>query len=159
MASSLTRVRARVLVPPAAHTCRMWLDACAAFEDAREMCSGAELLGEAAYLERMSAALWGRGDRSCCISAIHAMQIARLLVAQGERPVTPRAVLASELEGAVLDVGDALDSAGRLLSDQMVQQVDVLTEMLWSRGDDKHARAAIRLQRIAVTLIQSGVGV
>ncbi|MBN3817187.1 hypothetical protein G3N57_11465 [Paraburkholderia sp. Se-20369] len=117
------------------------------------------MLGKAAYLERMSAALWGRGDRSCCISAIQVMQIARLLVAQGKPPATPRAVLLSELEGAVLDVGDALDCAGRVLADPMVQHVDVLTEMLWSRGDDKHSRAAIRLQRIAETLVQSGVRV
>ncbi|TES68191.1 hypothetical protein E2P84_33410 [Burkholderia cepacia] len=117
------------------------------------------MLGKAAHLERMSAALWGHGDRSCCVSAIQAMHIARLLVAQDKPSATPRAVLASELQGAVLDVGDALDSTGCSHSDPMVPQVDVLTELLWSRGDDKHARAAVRLQRIAVTLIQSGVGV
>ncbi|WP_186204209.1 hypothetical protein [Burkholderia gladioli] len=155
----LTSARARVLVRPAAHTCRMWLDACAAFHDVREMCSDAELLGKVAYLERMSSALWEHGDSSCCLSAIQAMQIARLLVVQSKSLATPRAILASELEGAVLDVGDALDSAARSLSDPMVQQVDVLTELLWSRGDHKHARAAVRLQRIAITLIQSGVRV
>ncbi len=157
--ASLTSARARVLMRPAVQTCRMWLDACAAFDDARETCSDAELLCKAAYLERVSAVLWKHGARSCCLSAIQAMQIARLLVAQGKPAATPRAILASELEGAVLDVGDALDSAGRLLSDPMVRQVDVLTELLWSRGDNKHARAAVRLQRIAVTLIQSGVSV
>ncbi|WP_172902916.1 hypothetical protein [Burkholderia stabilis] len=158
MAISVTRA-ARVLVPPTARTCRMWLDACTTFDDAREMCGDVELLGKAAHLERMSVALWGHGDRSCRASAIQAMHIARLLVAQDKPPATPRAVLASELQGAVLDVGDALDRAGRSYSDPVVQQVDVLTELLWSRGDDKHARAAVRLQRIAVTLIQSGVSV
>ncbi|MDN7536336.1 hypothetical protein [Burkholderia cenocepacia] len=137
----------------------MWLDACTEFDDAREKCGDVELLGKAALLERMSVALWGHGDRSCCTSAIQAMHIARLIVAQDEPPAVPRAVLASELQGAVLDVGDALDRAGRSYSDPVVQQVDVLTELLWSRGDDKHARAAVRLQRIAVTLIQGGVSV
>ncbi|HGL6719974.1 hypothetical protein NTJ56_13870 [Burkholderia contaminans] len=137
----------------------MWLDACAAFEDAREMCSDAKLLGKVVCLERMSASLWGHGDLSCRIAAIHAMKIARLIVDQGEPRAMPRAVLASELEGAVLDLGDALDSAGRSHSDPMVQQVDVLTELLWSRDDDEDARAAVCLQRIAATLIQSGVSV
>lgn len=158
MAIGVTRA-ARVLVPPTARTRRMWIDACTAFNDAREMCGDAELLGKAAYLERMSAALWGHGDHSCYFSAIHAMQIARLLVAQDESPAKQRAALASELEGAVLDLGDALDSAGLSHSDLMVRQVDVLTQLLWSRGDDKHARAAVCLQRIAVTLTQSGVSV
>lgn len=158
MAIRMTRA-ARVLVPPTVRTCRMWLDACTTFDDACEMCGDVGLLGKAAQLEHMSAALWGHGDRSCCASAIQAMHIARLLVAQDKQPATPRAVLASELQGAVLDVGDALDRAGRSYSDPVVQQVDVLTELLWSRGDDKHARAAVRLQRIAVTLIQSGVDV
>ncbi|RQQ47876.1 hypothetical protein DF121_19025 [Burkholderia stagnalis] len=117
------------------------------------------MLGKVAYLERMSDALWGHGDRSCSVAAIHAIQIARLLVAQGKPAAMPRSVLASELEGVVLDVGGAVDGAGRVLSDPIVRQVDVLTEMLWSRGDDKHARAALHLQRIAVTLIQSGVSV
>ncbi|MDN7743984.1 hypothetical protein QZM78_07990 [Burkholderia multivorans] len=156
MAISVTKA-ARVLVPPTARTSRMWLDACTEYDDAREMCSDVELLGKASHLERMSAALWGHGDRSCCASAIQAMHIARLIVAQDKPPAVARAVLASELQGAVLDVGDALDRAGRSYCDPVVQQVDVLTELLWSRGDDKHARAAVRLQRIAVTLIQSGV--
>ncbi|WP_244142354.1 hypothetical protein [Burkholderia vietnamiensis] len=158
MAISVTRA-ARVLMPPTARTCRMWIDVCTAFDDAREMCGDVELLGKVAHLERMSAALWGHGDRSCCASAIRAMHIARLLVAQAKPPATPCAVLASELQGVVLDVGDALDRAGRSYSDPVVQQVDVLTELLWSRDDDKHARAAVRLQRIAVTLIQRGVSV
>lgn len=157
--ASLTSARARVLVRPATRTCRIWLDTCAAFDDVREKCGDAELLGKVAYLERMSSALWEHGNRSCCLSAIQAMQIARLLVAQSKPPATSRARLTSDLEGAVLDVGDSLDSAGRLLSDPMVQQVDVLTELLWSRGDHEHARAAVRLQRLAVTLIQSGVRV
>ncbi|WP_244131593.1 hypothetical protein [Burkholderia gladioli] len=137
----------------------MWLDACTEFDDAREMCSDVELLGKAAHLERMSAALWGHRDRLCCASAIQAMRIARLIVTQDKPPAVPGAVLASELQGAVLDVGDALDRAGRSYSDSVVQQVDVLTELLWSRGDDRHARAAILLQRIAVTLIQCGISV
>ncbi|RKT99023.1 hypothetical protein C7H84_33745 [Burkholderia sp. Nafp2/4-1b] len=115
--------------------------------------------GKARYLERVSVALWRHGDRSSSVAAIHALQIAALIVAQGEPPAVPRSEFASELEGAILDVGDALDSAGRALADPMVRQVDALTEMLWSRGDNKHARAAIHLQHIAVTLIQSGVSV
>lgn len=159
MASNLAKARERVSVQPTVHTCRMWIDACAAFEDVREMCSNADLLSKAAYLERMSAALWRRGDRSCCVAAIQAMQIARLLVTHGKPSAMSRTVLESELDGAALDVGDALGTAGRPLSDPMVQQVDALTEMLWSRGDDKHARAAVHMQRIAVTLIQNGVRV
>ncbi|WP_426281912.1 hypothetical protein ACN9MG_12165 [Burkholderia ambifaria] len=159
MAGSLTNPCEHVMMPRADDTSRMWLDMCAAFEDARQACSDAELLGKAVYLERMSAALWGRGDRSCCISAIQAMQIAQLIVDCDEQRATPRTVLASELQGAVLDLGDALDSTGCLHSDPMVQNVDLLTELLWSRGDDQHARAAVRLQRIAVTLIQNGVRV
>lgn len=150
---------ARMLMPPTVRTRRMWLDACAAFQDARDACNDAELLERVAYLERMSTALWRYGDRFRCLAAVQAMKIARLLVAQDKEASTPRTVLASELEGAVLDLGDALDSAGRSHSDPAVQKVDVLTELLWSCGDDTHARAAVRLQRIAVTLIQSGASV
>ncbi len=87
------------------------------------------------------------------------MQIAQLIIDRREQCAEPRAVLASELHGAVLDLGDALDTAGRSHSDPVVQKIDLLTELLWSRGDDNHARAAVRLQRIAVTLIQNGVRV
>ncbi|MBU9645308.1 hypothetical protein KTF36_25980 [Burkholderia gladioli] len=158
MEISLTSA-ARMLMPRTVRTRRMWLDACAAFEDAREACNDADLLGKVAYLERMSSALWRYGDRSCCLAAVQAMKIARLLVAQGKQSSMPRTVLASDLDGAVLDLGDVLDSAGRSYSDPAVQNVDVLTELLWSCGDDTHTRAAIRLQRIAVTLIQSGASV
>nr|WP_226377206.1 MULTISPECIES: hypothetical protein [unclassified Burkholderia] len=40
---------------------------------------------------------------------------------------------------------------------QSVQQIDAIIDVLWSRGDDQHARSAVRLQRIAVTLIENGL--
>ncbi|MCS6471152.1 hypothetical protein NYD60_15525 [Burkholderia thailandensis] len=96
-------------------------------------------------------------SRACHLAAIHATQIARLLIAPGDSLSVSRTVLASELQGAVLDVGDALDDAGRPLTDPMVRQFDAITEVLWSRDDNQHARAAVRLQHIAVTLIENGL--
>lgn len=150
---SVTQVEAR---RPAV-TCRAWLDACAAFEDARVTCGNHDLLRMAALLERVSTALWTSDSRACHLAAIHATQIARLLIAPGNLPSVSRTVLASELEGAVLDVGDALDDADRPLADPMVRQIDAITDVLWSRGDNQHARAAVRLQRIAITLIENRV--
>ncbi|WP_232444891.1 hypothetical protein [Burkholderia ubonensis] len=139
--------------------CRAWLNACSAVEEAREVCSKPAMLEMTAFLERVSTSLWSHGSNSCNLAAIHAQQISLLLLESPAPSGMSRAVLASELEGAALDLGDALDSAGRSHSDPVVKQVDIITELLWSRGDDKHARAAVRLQRIAVTLIQSGVNV
>ncbi|KGX96329.1 hypothetical protein Y023_5139 [Burkholderia pseudomallei A79D] len=66
-------------------------------------------------------------------------------------------MLASDLEGASLDLGDALDDASRPLADPTVQQIDAITGVLWSSGNDERARAAVRLQRIAVMLVESGL--
>ena len=139
--------------------CRAWLNACSAFEDARHACCKPNVLEMAAFLERSSTSLWSHESRSCNLAAIHAQEIALLLVATAVPSLIPRSVLMSELEGAVLDVGDALDDAGRAHSDEIVQQIDVITELLWSCGDDKHARAAVRLQGIAATIIRHGVRV
>ncbi|WP_259344036.1 hypothetical protein [Burkholderia pseudomallei] len=139
--------------------CRAWLDACSAFEDAREVCRQPDLLEMAAYLELVSTSLWAHGSQSCNLAAVHTQEIACLLIVPAVSAAMPRTVLTSELEGAVFDVGDALDNASRAHSDRMVQQIDAITEVLWSRGDDKHARAAIRLQGVAALMIQRGVSV
>ncbi|CAJ2790964.1 hypothetical protein [Burkholderia pseudomallei] len=142
---------------PSVYTRRTWLDACAAFEDARVACGDPNLLRMVAFLESVSTALWASDSCACHLAAIYSTQIARLLVAPGTLLPVARAVLASELEDAALDVGDALDDAGRPLTDPMVQRIDATTDVLRSRGDDQHARAAVRLQRIAVTLIENGL--
>ncbi|MCZ2897884.1 hypothetical protein MTR01_28085 [Burkholderia thailandensis] len=142
---------------PSIYTRRAWLDACVAFEDARVTCGNPDLLRMAAFLERVSTALWASDSRACHLAAIHSAQIARLLVAPDTLSPASRIVLASELEGAALDLGNALDDADRPLADSTVQQIDAITEVLWSRGNDEHARAAVRLQRIAVTLVEDGL--
>ncbi|MBF3696025.1 hypothetical protein ACGY13_26810 [Burkholderia pseudomallei] len=149
----MTQVEARRTVA----TCRAWLDACAAFEDARVACGDPNLLCMVAFLDSVSTALWASDSRACHLAAIHATQIARLLIAPCNLPSVSRTVLASELESAALDLGDALDDAGRPLTDPMVRQFDAITEVLWSRDDNQHARAAVRLQRIAITLIENRV--
>ncbi|PNX03213.1 MULTISPECIES: hypothetical protein [Burkholderia] len=155
MTVNLMKARERMSTQPSVYTRRTWLDACAAFEDARVACGNHDLLRMAALLERVSTALWTSDSRACHLAAIHSTQIARLLVAPGTLLPVARAVLASELEDVALDVGDALDDAGRPLTDPMVQRIDATTDVLRSRGDDQHARAAVRLQRIAVTLIEN----
>nr|WP_241739586.1 hypothetical protein [Burkholderia pseudomallei] len=142
---------------PSIYTRRAWLDACVAFEDARVTCGNPDLLRMAAFLERVSTALWASDSRACHLAAIHSAQIARLLVAPDTLSPASRIVLASELEGAALDLGNALDDADRPLADSTVQQIDAIPEVLWSRGNDEHARAAVRLQRIAVTLVEDGL--
>ncbi|AJY30050.1 hypothetical protein BTM_823 [Burkholderia thailandensis 34] len=157
MTVNLTKARERMSTQPSIYTRRAWLDACVAFEDARVTCGNPDLLRMAAFLERVSTALWASDSRACHLEAIHSTQIARLLVAPDTLSPASRIVLASELESAVLDLGDALDDAGRPLADPTVQQIDAITDVLWSRGNDQHARAAVRLQRIAVTLVESGL--
>ncbi|CAJ4205220.1 Uncharacterised protein [Burkholderia pseudomallei] len=142
---------------PSVNARRAWLDACAAFEDARVTCGNPDLLRMAAFLERVATALWASDSRACHLTAIHATQIARLLVAPGTLSPASRIVLASDLEGASLDLGDALDDASRPLADPTVQQIDAITGVLWSSGNDERARAAVRLQRIAVMLVESGL--
>lgn len=142
---------------PSVNARRAWLDACAAFEDARVTCGNPDLLRMAAFLERVATALWASDSRACHLAAIHATQIARLLVAPGTLSHASRIVLASDLEGASLDLGDALDDASRPLADPTVQQIDAITGVLWSSGNDERARAAVRLQRIAVMLVESGL--
>lgn len=138
---------------PSVNARRAWLDACAAFEDARVTCGNPDLLRMAAFLERVATALWASDSRACHLAAIHATQIARLLVAPGTLSPASRIVLASDLEGASLDLGDA----SRPLADPTVQQIDAITGVLWSSGNDERARAAVRLQRIAVMLVESGL--
>lgn len=157
MTVNLMKARERMSTQPSVYTRRTWLDACAAFEDARVACGDPNLLRMVAFLESVSTALWTSDSRACHLAAIHATQIARLLIAPGNLPSVSRTVLASELEGAVLDVGDALDDADRPLADPMVRQIDAITDVLWSRGDNQHARAAVQLQRIAITLIENRV--
>ncbi|ARK79510.1 hypothetical protein BOC40_03050 [Burkholderia pseudomallei] len=157
MTVNLTKARECMSTQPSIYTRRAWLDACVAFEDVRVTCGNPDLLRMAAFLERVSTALWASDSRACHLAAIHSAQIARLLVAPDTLSPASRIVLASELEGAALDLGNALDDADRPLADSTVQQIDAITEVLWSRGNDEHARAAVRLQRIAVTLVEDGL--
>ncbi|KGR93246.1 hypothetical protein [Burkholderia sp. ABCPW 111] len=157
MTVNLTKARECMSTQPSIYARRAWFDACVAFEDARVTCGNPDLLRMAAFLERVSTALWESDSRACHLAAIHATQIARLLVAPGTLSPASRIVLPSELESAALDLGDALDDAGRPLADPTVQQIDAITDVLWSRGNDQHARAAVRLQRIAVTLVEDGL--
>ncbi|CAJ4803234.1 hypothetical protein [Burkholderia pseudomallei] len=157
MTVNLTQARECMSTQPSVNARRAWLDACAAFEDARVTCGNPDLLRMAAFLERVATALWASDSRACHLAAIHATQIARLLVAPGTLSPASRIVLASDLEGASLDLGDALDDASRPLADPTVQQIDAITGVLWSSGNDECARAAVRLQRIAVMLVESGL--
>ncbi len=141
---SVTQVEAR---RPAV-TCRAWLDACAAFEDARVTCGDRDLLRMAAFLERVSTALWASDSRACHLAAIHATQIARLLIAPGTPLSVSRAVRASELEGTALDVSDALDDADRPLADPKTGSAhDGQPPLGRHRPDGARATAPVRSAR------------
>lgn len=49
---------------PSVNARRAWLDACAAFEDARVTCGNPDLLRMAAFLERVATALWASDIRT-----------------------------------------------------------------------------------------------
>ncbi|WP_335661326.1 hypothetical protein [Burkholderia pseudomallei] len=49
---------------PSVNARRAWLDACAAFEDARVTCGNPDLLRMAAFLERVATALWASDNAS-----------------------------------------------------------------------------------------------
>lgn len=63
MTVNLTKARECMSTQPSIYTRRAWLDACVAFEDARVTCGNPDLLRMAAFLERVSTALWASDTR------------------------------------------------------------------------------------------------
>ncbi|WP_053064094.1 hypothetical protein [Caballeronia mineralivorans] len=135
---------------------RRMADASAIREAAYAACPDQQAREMADSLESVEGILWNRGDAASQVAALSATLIACLLLRPVKLSSRSHASVASAWVQACDDALAAEDAHGCERSITLVDRLDKISALLWWRGDDKHGRAAIQVQRIAARLIALG---